>query len=131
VFTALVGLIALAILLQAVFAGEFVDRVHTPGGWLNAHDANADVATALAIVTAGYAFVALRAAARSLVIGSVLLALALIAQTAIGHAITANGDDGLLALHIPLALATFGLTIWLSAKARALRLAAARRAAQG
>jgi hypothetical protein len=34
-FVALTGLTTLAILLQAVFAGEFVDRAKT-GGWLSA-----------------------------------------------------------------------------------------------
>lgn len=124
VFAALVGLIALAILLQAVFAGEFVNHANT-SGWLDAHDVGGDVTAGLAVFTAGFAFAALRSAARSLVIGAAVLALAVIAQVEIGHAITGNGDNGLLVLHIPLALATFGLTIWLSVKARQLRLAAA------
>lgn len=124
-FAALVGLTALAILMQAVFAGEFVDRAHTSGGWLDAHDVGGDVAAGLAVVAAAHAFATLRAAARSLALGAGVLAVLVIAQVAIGHAITSNGDDGLLALHIPMALAAFGLTIWLSVKARQLRLLAA------
>lgn len=127
VFAALVGLTLLAILLQGVFAGEFIDRVSRHHGWLNAHDTGADVTLALAVISAAYAVVTLRDAARSLVIGSVVLALLLIAQVAIGHAVTGSGDDWLLAIHVPLALLAFGLGIWLSVKARELRKAAARR----
>jgi len=123
IFAALIGLTTLAILLQAVFAGEFVDRSHT-GGWLSAHNANAVVVIALAVITAIYAVVALRNTARALVIGSIVLAVLVIVQTVIGHAITDDNDNGLLVIHIPLAMLVFGLAIWLSAKARSLRKAA-------
>jgi len=123
-FAALVGLTTLAILLQAVFAGEFVDRTKT-GGWLSAHAANAIVVIALAVITAIYAVVALRNTARALVIGSIVLAVLVIVQTVIGHAITDDNDNGLLVIHVPLAMLAFGLTIWLSVKARSLRRAAA------
>jgi hypothetical protein len=124
IFAALIGLTTLAILLQAVFAGEFVDRSHT-GGWLSAHNANAVVVIALAVITAIYAVVALRNTARALVIGSIVLAVLVIVQTVIGHAITDDNDNGLLVIHVPLAMLAFGLTIWLSVKARSLRRAAA------
>jgi ABC-type uncharacterized transport system permease subunit len=124
IFAALIGLTTLAILLQAVFAGEFVDRSHT-GGWLSAHNASAVVVIALAVITAIYAVVALRNTARALVIGSIVLAVLVIVQTVIGHAITDDNDNGLLVIHIPLAMLAFGLTIWLSVKARSLRKAAA------
>jgi hypothetical protein len=123
IFAALTGLTSLAILLQAVFAGEFIDRT-SHGGWLSAHDVNADVVIGLAVVTALYAVVALRTAARPLVIASVVLALAVAAQTAIGHAISDSNDKGLLVIHLPLALLVFGLTIWLSVSARRMRKAA-------
>jgi len=105
-YAALIGLIALAILLQAIFAGVFIEP-GTHSGSLDAHKVNAD------------------RAARSLAIGSVVLAVLLIAVDAIGHAITDSSDDGLTPVHIPLALACFGLTIWLSARARSLRRAPA------
>ena len=123
VFAALIGLTSLAILLQGVFAGVFIE----PGahsGWLDAHDINADVAGALAIGTAIYAVGWLRAAAPSLAIGSTVLAVLVIALAAIGHAIVGSHDDGLTPVHVPLALLAFGLTIWLSVKARTLRKAA-------
>jgi hypothetical protein len=64
-------------------------------GALNAHDVNADVALGLSIVAAVYAIVLLRKAARSLVIGSLVLVALLVALVAIGHAITRSGDNGL------------------------------------
>ena len=121
-YAALVGLVALAILLQGIFAGVFIE----PGshsGALNAHDVNADVALGLAIVAAGYAIAFLRDTAPALVIGSVVLVALLIALVAIGHAITGSGDDDLTPVHVPLALFAFGLTIWLSVRARSLRKA--------
>ncbi len=123
-FAALTGLTSLAILLQAVFAGEVINP-GSSSGWLSAHNVNADVVIALAVITAIYALVYLREAARSLVIGSGVLAVLVIAQTAIGHAITDNNDNGLLVIHVPLAMLVFGLTIWLSVRARSLRKAAA------
>jgi hypothetical protein len=122
-FAALTGLTSLAILLQGVFAGEFIDH-GAHGGWLNAHDVNGYVVVVLAVVTAAYAVVYLRAAARPLAVGSAVLAVLVIAQDAIGHAITDNGSDGLIAVHVPLALLVFGITIWLSVSARVMRRAA-------
>jgi hypothetical protein len=123
IFAALTGLTALAILLQAVFAGAEI-APNSSSGWLSAHNANADVTVALAVITAIYAVVALRHSARALVIGAVALAVLVIVQTAIGHAITDDNDNGLLAIHVPLAMAVFGLTIWLSVRARMARKAA-------
>lgn len=119
-YAALVGLVALAIVVQGVLAGVFIE----PGahsGALNAHDINADVTLGLSIVAAIYAFALLRTAAPSLVIGSVVLVGLIIALVAIGHAITGSSDNGLTPVHVPLALLAFGLTIWLSLRARSLR----------
>ena len=123
-YAALTGLTSLAILLQGVFAGEFIQR-GPHGSWLDAHSVNGDVATGLAVISAIYAGVLLRGAARSLLIGSTVLAVLMIVQSSIGHAITDSSDDGLIPLHVPLALLVFGLTIWLSVRARGLRKAAA------
>ena len=121
-FAALIGLTALGILLQAIFAGEFI-RPGAHSGWLDAHDVNADVVIGLSVISAAFAVVRLRRVARSLAIGSVVLAVLVIVQDSIGHAITGSGDDGLIPVHIPLALLVFGLTIWLSVRARSLRRA--------
>ena len=123
-YAALIGLVALAILVQGVLAGMFIE----PGahsGALNAHDVNADVALGLSIVAAIYAFALLRTVAPALLIGSVVLVALMIALVAIGHAITGSSDNGLTRVHVPLALLAFGLTIWLSVRARNLRKSAA------
>lgn len=121
-FAALTGLTSLAILLQGVFAGEFIDH-GAHGGWLNAHDVNGYVVVVLAVASALYAVLVLRSVARPLAGASVVLAVLVIAQDAIGHAITDSGSDGLIVIHVPLALLVFGLTIWLSVSARAMRVA--------
>jgi hypothetical protein len=119
-FAVLAGLTSLSILLQGIFAGVFIEPgVHS--GWLNAHNVNADIATALGVLTAVYAGILGSRIGRAIVTGSAVLALLLIAQTAIGHAIAGSGDNSLTAVHVPLALLAFGLTIWLSARARAIR----------
>lgn len=125
IFASLVGLTALAILLQAVFAGEFIEH-GKHSSWLSAHDVNGDVVIGLAVVTAVFALVRLRAAARSLTIGAIVLAVAVVVQDVIGHAITQSNDDGLVPVHVPLAMVIFALTIWLSVRARTLRRSASR-----
>jgi hypothetical protein len=45
---------------------------------------------------------------------------AVIAADAIANQPRDHGDEGLLALHIPLAFVIFGLTSWISARAVAL-----------
>jgi hypothetical protein len=123
IFAALTGLTSLAILLQGLFAGEFIGH-GAHGGWLSAHDVNGYVVVVLAVAAAVYAVVALRSAARPLAIGAVVLAVLVIAQDGLGHAITDSNDDGLTVIHVPLALLAFGLTIWLSVSARVMRRAA-------
>ena len=123
-YAALIGLVALAILVQGVLAGVFVE----PGahaGALHAHSINADVTLGLSLVAAIYALALLRTAAPSLVIGSIVLVCLLIALIAIGHAITGSSDNNLTPIHVPLALLAFGLTIWLSVRTRSLRRSAA------
>jgi hypothetical protein len=121
-YAALVGLVSLAILLQGVFAGVFIQ----PGahsGALDAHMVNADVAVGISFAALLYAVVLLRGTGRALGIGSGVLFLLLVALDAIGHAITDSGDDDLTAVHVPLALLAFGLTIWLSVRVRSQRKA--------
>ena len=83
-FAALVGLVSLAILVQAVLAGIFIQ----PGahkGALNAHDVNADVTIGLSLIAMIYALVLLRRPGRSLAIGSVVLFVLLVIQDSLGH----------------------------------------------
>lgn len=119
-FTALAALTALAILIQAVLARQFIDRTGR-GGWIDAHALNADVVAVLAILTAAYSMAAMRRTARHLTVGSCVLAILVIVQLVIGYAITDQNDDGLIALHVPLAMLIFGLSVWINVRGMAAR----------
>ena len=119
-FAALTGLTSLAIFAQPVIAGQFVSQ----GGkdsWITTHGVVADAAWVLALITAGYAAVTLRAAYPRLVLWAGALFVLTLAQTGIGHLITDHGQDGWIGVHVPLAFVIFGLTGWLSFKAATLR----------
>jgi hypothetical protein len=120
VFAALTGLTSLVIFLQAIIAGQFVSQ---PGqqGWVTIHGVVADVAWGLALVTAIYAVAGLRRAVPGLVVAAIVLFVLTLAQTGIGHLITGHGDDGWIAVHVPLAFVIFGLTLWLSVRAALAR----------
>jgi hypothetical protein len=122
-FAALTGLTSLAIFLQGVTAGQFVSQ---PGhdSWVNVHGVVADVCWGLALITAVYAAITLRRVAPQLVAVAVLLFVLTLAQTGIGHLITDEGQNGWIAVHVPLAFVIFGLTLWLSVRAALIRRAA-------
>jgi hypothetical protein len=112
-FSVLVGVATLAIIVQAVTAGLFVDR-RGSDAWVTVHGAIADVTWVTALALAIVAYRTIRATHHRLWLGSALLFVLTLAQTGIGHLITDQGVDWLLVVHIPLALAIFGLTIWLA-----------------
>lgn len=122
-FASLVGLTALVVLLQGVFAGAFLEhdgQRDASGSWIDAHANGAHAATVLAIAAAVLAVVKLRAR-KPLVVGSVLLAVLLLVESYIGGLIRDQGKDTLTAVHVPLAMAVMGVTVWLSLKAAQLR----------
>lgn len=115
-FAVLSALTTLAILLQAVTAGQFVQR-EGQDSWVTVHGVIADASWVLALITAGYGFRKLRSTHRLLVDAAVVLFIATLAQTGIGHLITDDGQDGWIAVHVPLAVVIFGLTGWLTLRA--------------
>lgn len=117
-FAALTGLTSLAIFAQAITAGAFINQ---PGrqGWVDVHGMVANAAWVFALVTAVLAVVSFRTLAPALTGAAVALFVLLIIQTGMGYAI-AGGADGLLIVHVPLALLVFGLTVWLSVRAALL-----------
>jgi ABC-type uncharacterized transport system permease subunit len=125
IFSALIGVTSLAIFIQAITAGAFVSQKHRDG-WISAHDVVADVLAVLALITMIFAIVALRSIARALVIGTVALFVLVIIQTLIGHQITDNKQDWLIAVHVPLAFVIFGLAVWLPIQSVATRRALSR-----
>ncbi|MGI8750971.1 MAG: hypothetical protein ACR2MN_01385 [Acidimicrobiales bacterium] len=116
---AIVGVLSLGVLVQAVTSGVFVRESHRDG-WINAHAGVAYVVALLALA----AFVVALAKWRGKVGAPVVIAetaallVAVVIQIGIGQQIGDLGKSGthpgLLAIHIPLALIIFGLALHLS-----------------
>jgi heme A synthase len=116
----LVGLTSLGVLVQAVTAGLFVNQ-DGRDSWVDVHGVVADVTWVLALVTAAYAFHRLRRTHRTLFVGATALFVLALAQTGLGHLITDKGMDGLIVVHVPVAVLLFGLATWLSVATSRLR----------
>ncbi|HXR44727.1 MAG TPA: hypothetical protein VN759_07970 [Pseudolysinimonas sp.] len=116
-FAALTGVTALGVLLQAISAGAFMALRHSGAGWTDVHDIVADVTLVAALATAIVGLAVKRRAQPAVAWGAVVLFVLLVAQVVIGHLITDADLDGLVAVHVPLALIVFGLTVWLSIRA--------------
>lgn len=118
IYSVLIGLTSFGVLLQAVWAGIFLEHDgNRPDKWINVHARGAEVCIGLAIV-------ALIAAAiwqrhrTDLLIGTGLLMVGLILEAYLGGRITDDGDDTLTAIHVPLAMAIMGLAVWLPLRTR-------------
>lgn len=121
IFNVLAGVTTLAVFLQATSAGIFMSFRGGDAGkpWVTTHEIVADVAVALALATAVVAIVALRRSAPALMGAAIALVVLLVLQTLIGHWI--DGARWLVAVHVPLALLVFAVTIWLSVRGAVVR----------
>lgn len=120
VFSAIIGLAALAVLLQGLWAGIFLahdGQRDDAGGWIDVHARGADVAIVLTVAATIFAFVKLRPR-RDLWIGGLVLTVLLILESYLGGLIRDDGKDTLTAVHVPLAMAIMGLVVWLPLRAR-------------
>lgn len=125
VFASLVGVLALVTLFQGVMAGVFVrdDKERDArSSYIDAHAWGAHVGTVLAVATAAFVLWKLRDR-RPLVIGSIVLAVSFLAESYIGGLIRDNDKQSLTPIHVPLAMAITGLTVWLSVQAVQMRKA--------
>jgi hypothetical protein len=114
-FTALTGLVALAVVLQGIWAGIFLEhdgQRDAAASWIEVHARGGEVALALAVLAAVLACVKLRSRL-DLLAGSVALVALLVAESFIGGLIRDEGKDTLTAIHVPLAMAIMALTVWL------------------
>lgn len=109
---ALTGLTSLGVLIEAVFAGQFVSQDHRDS-WIAIHNMTANVVLLLALATMVVAIIALRRALPAIMWGSVALFVLLVVQTVLGNLITEAHVNGLIGVHVPLAVIIFGLTVWL------------------
>lgn len=114
-YTILIGLSALAILLQGLWAGLFIHEGHDfQQSWVDVHARSGDAAIAFAILASIVAVAKLRSRP-GIVIGSIALTVLLIAEAYLGGLI--GSTPGMTVIHIPLALAVMGLAIWLTTRA--------------
>ncbi len=122
-FTVLIGLSSLAILLQGLWAGVFLEhdgQRDAASGWIDVHARGADIALVLALVATIVAFVKLRPR-RDLWVGSAVLTVLLALESYLGGAIRDDSKDVLTIVHVPLAMALMALAVWLPLRARRKR----------
>ena len=118
-FSALVGLTSLAVLLQGVWAGIFLEHDgNRPEKWIDVHQMGAYVSIALALSATLVAFVQLRPRT-DLWVGSAVLSVLLVVESVLGGLIHDQSKDTLTAVHVPLAMLLMGLVVYLPLRARA------------
>jgi hypothetical protein len=120
-FSALIGLTSLAVLLQGLWAGIFLEhdgQRDAASGWIDVHARGADIAIVLAAAATVVAFWKLRAR-RDLWLGSAALTVLLVLESWLGGLIRDDGKDTLTAVHVPLAMALMALVVWLPLRSRA------------
>jgi hypothetical protein len=110
-FSIVIGISALFVLLQGLWAGLFIHEGQDyQDSWVAVHAGGGEVAIGLAVVATVVALVKLRSR-RDIVAGSVVFTVLLVLEAYLGGLI---GDHGsLTAIHIPLAMALMGLAVWL------------------
>jgi hypothetical protein len=114
-YASLIGLTAIAILLQGLWAGLFIRQgTEYKQSLVDVHARGADVAILLAIAATVVAVLKLRQR-RDLVVGTAALVVLLLIEAYIGGLISDHG--GLAAIHIPLAMGLMGLSVWLPFRA--------------
>ncbi len=116
-YSALVGLSAVAVLLQGVWAGLFLQNEsgERPENWVSVHARGADIAIVLAAAATVVAFVKMRER-KDLLVGAAALTVLLLVESYIGGIVGEHG--GWTAVHIPIAMALMGLVVWLPFRAR-------------
>ena len=116
-YSTLIGLAALAVLLQAVWAGVFIrEGKENNQTWVTVHSRGADVAIVLAIAATVTAFVQLRSR-HDLLIGTGAFVVLLIVEAYLGGLIGNNPTVEIA--HFPIAMGLMGLAVWLPLRARA------------
>ena len=118
-YSALIGLAAVAVLLQGLWAGIFLEhdgQRNAAESWINVHATGGEVAIVLSLLATVAAFWKLRER-RELWIGGAVLVVLLVIESYIGGLIRDQGKDWLTAVHVPLAMALMALVVWLPFRA--------------
>lgn len=114
VFAVLIGLAALAVLLQGLWAGLFLPKKGDAGeSWVEVHARGGEIALGLAVLATLVAFIWIRAR-RDLWVGSAVAVVLLAVEGWLGGEISDGGKSSLTAVHVPLAMALMALVTWLS-----------------
>jgi len=119
-FRVLIGLTTVAVLLQGLWAGIFLEhdgKRDSASFWIDVHARGADVAIVLAVAAAVSAFVQLRER-KDLWVGAGGLAVLLIAESYLGGLIVDQSQDTLTAIHVPLATTIVALSVGLVMRGR-------------
>jgi hypothetical protein len=122
-FLILASLTTLAVLLQGLWAGIFLEHDgerDAASGWITVHARCGEVAIGMAALAAAVALLWLRHR-RALWLGAGALTVLLLTEAYIGGLIHDQSKDVLTSVHVPLAMALMGLAVWLPY--HALRLA--------
>jgi hypothetical protein len=118
-YDALIGLTALVVLLQGLWAGMFLrhdGQRDQDSSWIDVHANGANLAILLAAVATVVAFLKLRQR-KDLWVGTLVLTLLLGLEGYLGGLIRDEGKDNLTAVHVPLAMALMALVVWLPLRA--------------
>jgi hypothetical protein len=119
-FSAVTGVTALAVLLQGVWAGLFLEhdgKRDKATASIAAHNVGGSVALALAVVALVIAVVKLRSR-KDLLVGTSILVVLLAVEYMLGMLIHNQSKDALTAIHVPLALVITAVTVWLPLRSR-------------
>jgi hypothetical protein len=119
-FSALIGLTALAVLLQGLWAGIFLQHDghrDDAAEWIDVHAHGGEVAIGLAVAATVVGLVWLRAR-WDLWGGSALLAVLLVVEAYLGGLIRDDDKDALTTVHVPLAMLIMALAVWLPVRSR-------------
>lgn len=119
IYSALTGLAALAVLLQGLWAGLFLEHDghrDSAAGWIDVHAAGGEVAIVFAVLAVAWAVFRLRGR-KDLLYGAIVLVVLLALEGYLGGLIRDDGKDSLTALHVPLAMLVMAVSVWLPLRA--------------
>jgi hypothetical protein len=120
VFTVLVGLAAVGVVLQGLWAGIFLEHDghrDAASNWIEVHARGGEVTLVLVAAATVVAFGWIRQRVDLWLGGAVLTALLLV-DAYVGGLIRDSGKATLTAVHVPLAMAVMGLAVWLTVRGR-------------
>ena len=119
IYSALTGVAALAVLLQGLWAGLFLEhdgQRDASSSWIDVHALGGEVAIAFAVLAAAWALFRLRGR-KDLLYGAVVLVVLLALESYLGGLIRDDGKDSITAVHVPLAMLLMAVSVWLPLRA--------------